>query len=94
MASMMKMLIDEFYVLKDAALGDKNYERAQFFEQAVSYANNTHGFTEDEIIEYMNKMLSVSYPFYTEDEESARKDSLEIVQVFADVLDERKVASS
>lgn len=90
---MMKMLMDEFYTLKDAALEAKDYERAQFFDQAISYANNTHGMNPEQTVEHVSKALS-SVPSFSGADEIARKDALEITQVFSELLNERKEATS
>lgn len=59
MASLMKTLMNDFheYAMNEKIL--ENFESAMMFEQFVSYANNCHQMSNEQIFGYMNNMLEM-----------------------------------
>lgn len=86
---LMRALMDEFELLRRSALKSNQFERAQVFDQGTSYANNTHGLSSSQVLEYMLTMLA-TMPTFSAEEEAARDAMIEVVEFFEEMLDEQR----
>lgn len=60
MASLMKTLMDDFHEYSVIEKDDGHFEEGMLFEQFVSYANNCHQLSNEQIFKYLNNMVEMT----------------------------------
>lgn len=87
MANMMKTLMDDFDEESRNARADGDFEQSFIFDSCESLANNCHGKSAVEVLDYMDSALTSNRDkSSTAEDRSAWKDALLIVQLRRDEI--------